>query len=771
MLHLLRGLTLLLALSAPPALAQGTPPAPTDAAAPPTGAKAASDASEAANDIDALISILENDSARTALIERLRNNAVTAPEAPKPPAPPAAPEAASGEPVKPTFSRSIAHATQEFVEETAAKARRIGRQLGYLPYRISRLDGKELEVLWDMLKNLAVIIAVTVGVYIVLRRFSKHIYRRMNLKAQEAGIVKRFGLWLSAGAIDMVTVIATWAVGYGVAVTAVGDAGQIGIRQTMYLNAFLMVGLFKVAARLFIAPSAPQLRALPIRSSQAQFLARRIAWIAGILGYGQMLVVPVINANVSYSSGQLTSTAISIGVLAYLIWISIRNRAAVARWLSREAAPPVVVPAAPDGDALERPGEEPAETAPPRRGALARLASYWYIPVSLYLAVMMFMVVIQPPSVVMKSFVSSGQMLLVVMFGITLSNFLTHVTESGFPVPPAIAARVPLLQARLNSFLPMFLGGIRYAIMIVAGLLVLDAISLIDLPRLVVSPLGLQLLTMASAVMFILFVSFLVWLAMNSWVDYRLNPSVGKVASSRELTLLTLFRNAATIALLVLTLMVVLSEIGIDIAPLLASAGVLGLAIGFGAQKMVQDIITGIFIQVENAMNVGDFVTVGNITGKVEKLTIRSVSIRDKEGAFHIMPFSSVDMVTSYAREFGYYLCDMGVGYSEDANTVKEAMFDAFRELVSDRGNRKKVKGDLEWHGLQTFGDSAVVFRVKIKTTPGDQWSIGRAYNVILKRIFDERGIEIPFPHQTIYFGDANDKDSGPARLVGESKS
>ncbi len=219
MLSLLRGLTLLLALSAAPALAQGTAPAPTDTAAQ-TGGEAAPAASEAAGDIDALISILENESARTALIERLRSSATTAPEAPE------APEAAPEEPEKPTFSRSIAQATQDFVEETAAKVRQIGRQLSYLPDRISRLDGKEVWVLWEMLKNLAVIIVVTVGVYIVLRRFSKHIYRRMNLKAQEAGFMKRFGLWVSAGAIDMVTVIATWALGYGVAVTVVGDCGR-----------------------------------------------------------------------------------------------------------------------------------------------------------------------------------------------------------------------------------------------------------------------------------------------------------------------------------------------------------------------------------------------------------------------------------------------------------------------------------------------------------------------------------------------------------------
>ncbi len=703
------------------------------------------------DELNALISILEDDSARNALIERLRK--VTADPAETQPAPTAVEQ--------PTFSRRIAQMTQSFAVSTMKKAAKAGRQIASLPATIKRFDKRALVALWGTLKHLAVLIFVTAGVYFVLRRYAKGMYVHLNERTVGAGIGKRFGLWLLAGGIDAATVIATWAVGYGVALLAVGDTGQIGIRQTMFLNAFLLVSMFKVAIRLFIAPNARELRPLPVSTSAARYLSRRITWISGIVGYGQLLLVPIVNGNVSYSSGQLVSTVISISVLLYLIRISIKNRVAVANWIAGGASE--------DETAQDDTTIEATETHKP--GLAQRLSAYWYVLVVAYLLVMTFIILAQPPRLVMKSFISSGQMLLVVMLGITLSSFLNRMTADGVPIPNTLSHRFPLLQSRLNSFLPLFLTVIRYAIAMLAGLLLMDAVSAIDLPKLISSPLGLQLVSTGLAVLIILFVSFLIWLALVSWIDYRLNPSVGKVASSRELTLLTLFRNAATIALLVITLMFVLSEIGLDIAPLLASAGVLGLAIGFGAQKMVQDIITGIFIQIENAMNVGDIVTVGNITGKVEKLTIRSVSIRDKEGAFHILPFSSVDMVTSYARDFGYYLCDMGVGYSEDADAVKTAMLDAFNELVSVKEHKKKIKGDLEWHGLQSFGDSAVVFRARIKCTPGDQWAIGRAYNQIMKRIFDERGIEIPFPHQTLYFGDAQEKESGPEKLTNANKA
>jgi small-conductance mechanosensitive channel len=240
-------------------------------------------------------------------------------------------------------------------------------------------------------------------------------------------------------------------------------------------------------------------------------------------------------------------------------------------------------------------------------------------------------------------------------------------------------------------------------------------------------------------------------------VDYRLNPEFGSVATSRERTLLTLLRNAATIALVIITLMFVLAEIGLDIAPLLASAGVLGLAIGFGAQKMVQDIITGIFIQFENAMNVGDVVTVGGVTGTVERLTIRSVSLRDLHGVFHIIPFSSVDMVSNYVKDYGYFVCDMGVAYREDVEEAKQAMLDAFAELKGDPEQASGILDELEWFGVNSFGDSAVMLRARIKCVPGRQWGIGRAYNGVLKTVFDARNIEIPFPHQTIYFGETKD--------------
>ncbi|MBN8294317.1 mechanosensitive ion channel [Rhodobacter sp. NTK016B] len=414
-----------------------------------------------------------------------------------------------------------------------------------------------------------------------------------------------------------------------------------------------------------------------------------------------------------------------------------------------------------------------APTTPHMRGPLGVLARNWYWPVSLYLLFMLVIVLTRPGNAAFRALVNSGQVLIVVLLGVIVSGALTRIMVRGVQLPESVTARMPLLETRLNAFVPKALFVLRLAIFVVVFAFALNAISVIDMRSWLASQIGLRLTSVLFSVAGVLLMAFILWVALTSWVDYRLNPEFGTIATARERTLLTLLRNAATIALVVITLMFVLSEIGLDIAPLLASAGVLGLAIGFGAQKMVQDIITGIFIQFENAMNVGDVVTVAGTTGVVERLTIRSVSLRDVTGAFHVIPFSSVDMVTNFAREFGYFVCDMGVAYREKTEDVKKAMFDAFEKLRTDPDYRDAIMGDLEWFGINAFGDSAVVMRARIKCVPGMQWGVGRAYNGVVKEIFDARNIEIPFPHQTLFLGEskAGETQEFKLRLQGDGQT
>lgn len=178
--------------------------------------------------------------------------------------------------------------------------------------------------------------------------------------------------------------------------------------------------------------------------------------------------------------------------------------------------------------------------------------------------------------------------------------------------------------------------------------------------------------------------TLLAWAVTSAWIDEKLRvDSTRRATSSRTRTLLSLLRNAVTAVLFVFGAVATLAELGVNVAPLLAGAGVIGLAIGFGAQKLVQDIINGVFIQLENAINEGDVVTVAGMTGSVETLTIRSVGIRDVSGVFHLIPFSAVDTVSNFMRGFAYHVETVGVAYESDLASVRAAMEDAFTAVQS----------------------------------------------------------------------------------------
>ena len=310
--------------------------------------------------------------------------------------------------------------------------------------------------------------------------------------------------------------------------------------------------------------------------------------------------------------------------------------------------------------------------------------------------------------------------------------------------------------------------------MVVAAV-ILDAWGIFSLTAWLASEAGIHTIGTLISVAAILVGAMAVWIVLASWIEHRLNPGdETHLPTARAKTLLTIFRNAAAIALIIMTVMIVLAEIGVNIGPLLAGAGVLGLAIGFGAQKLVQDIITGVFIQMENAINSGDIVTAGGITGTAEKLTIRSLGLRDLSGTYHLIPFSSVDTVSNFMREFAYHVGEYGVAYREDTDQVIVHLREAFAELMADEDQREKILVDeLEVHGITALADSSVNIRVRIKTLPGTQWGVGRAYNRLVKQHLDAAGIEIPFPHMTIYFGQDKDGSAPPAplKMVGDSDS
>lgn len=216
-------------------------------------------------------------------------------------------------------------------------------------------------------------------------------------------------------------------------------------------------------------------------------------------------------------------------------------------------------------------------------------------------------------------------------------------------------------------------------------------------------------------------------------------------------TLERVFVYALSVIVAVMVVMLVLSEFGISIAPLLATAGVAGLAVGFGAQSLVKDYFTGFVMLIENQIRVGDVVEVSGKAGLVQELTLRYVQLRDYEGAVHYVPNGTIVTVTNRSRGFAYAVMDIGIAYKEDIDHVYTVMRETAAELRADPEFAPRVIEDLEIAGVDQWGDSAVVIKSRIKTIALEQWTVRREYLRRLKQAFDRNGIEIPFPQRTVH--------------------
>ena len=235
----------------------------------------------------------------------------------------------------------------------------------------------------------------------------------------------------------------------------------------------------------------------------------------------------------------------------------------------------------------------------------------------------------------------------------------------------------------------------------------------------------------------------------------RILDRVGSREAGRKLqTLAPLAQTSVKLLVVLVGFLLILQLVGVETGPLLAGVGIFGLAVGFAAQSLIKDIINGLFILTEGSVGAGDVVDVGGVTGVVEKVTLRSVRIRDLGGNVHFVPNSTIEHVENMTKDYSRYLLDVGVGYREDTDEVVAVMKEVDESMRQDPQFRREMLEPIEILGVDRFEDSAVIVRGRLKTRPSQQWRIGREYNRRLKKAFDERGIEIPFPHRTVYWGE-----------------
>ncbi|SOE71734.1 small conductance mechanosensitive channel [Burkholderia sp. OK233] len=265
-----------------------------------------------------------------------------------------------------------------------------------------------------------------------------------------------------------------------------------------------------------------------------------------------------------------------------------------------------------------------------------------------------------------------------------------------------------------------------------------------------------------TAIIATVFISWLLWILVDTAITEALNPggprNKSRNPSMRARTMLPLLRNVLLVTIMTIAGIVTAANLGINVTPLLAGAGVIGLAIGFGAQSLVTDLITGLFIIIEDTISVGDWIDVdGGHAGTVEHLSIRTVRLRDGQGAIHAIPFSQIKIVKNLSRDFAYAVFEVRMSFSTDVDQITQLIREVGADLMADFRYRREMLGPIEVWGLDRFDPNWMVVKGQIKTRPLQQWSVARAFNLRLKRKMDEAGIEIPVPQMRVY---TSSKDS-----------
>jgi len=716
---------LLLIASAQPLLAQtGAIGAATGGAA--TGGVATGELDQ---QTQALIELLEDDDARAQLIERLRGS--TAP-------------VVEPEPEHVPFARQVAEQTRAVAENISGIFLVAGNFTDSVAALWRDTTTADLSLLTRLLGTLFMVIAGTLFAYWLLRLVSDRARVRLATRAESRPILRRAPLALGAIAFDTGTVALAWLIGHTLSMQLATNQ-IMALNQTLFLNAFLVAEGIKVAMRALLMPRKDTLRLVPLSDTTAHYWYFWLSRLISLIVYAFLFVAPIVTWNLTTASGDAIRTLAVFTACVIGIVLVLQNKNDVATLLKRRVAR----------------GE--TDTV----GRLSQgLAQIWHMVAILYLVTFFMVWVAHPHTAINLMAASTAQSIIAILVGMVVFSLISRVISGGMRLSDDIKQRLPLLEERLNAFVPKVLYGLRIAVLLGVAVAIANAWDLFDFVGWVTTGTGAVITTSLISAALILTVGFALYMVVSSWIEYRLNPDFGTVPTARERTLLALFRNAFTVTLSVVVAIMMLSEIGVNIGPLLAGAGVIGLAVGFGAQKLVQDVITGVFIQLENAMNEGDVVTAGGISGVVERLTIRSVSMRDLNGVYHVIPFSSVDMVSNMMRNFSYHVADIGVAYRENIAEVKAAMHEAYDRLVAREELGENIIGPFEMFGVTELADSSVIVRGRIKTKPGQQWAIGRAYNEMVKEVFDERGIEIPFPHLTLYAGEDKGGTAPPFRLA-----
>jgi moderate conductance mechanosensitive channel len=599
------------------------------------------------------------------------------------------------------------------------------------------IGDRDAGILLPILFGVAFIFAVGCAAEWLLRRVTANLRRQITEARSEAPLTRisygmlRFGLDLLGIAIFTAATIATFFVFY---------QGHEPVRLTVMtlVGAVVVVRLVALVSRFLLAPGTPSLRLVQLDDRAAAFLHRRIVWLAAVGAGGFMTVDLLALLGIDPHLVHLLSNivaAVFVGMLIALIW---RGREPVAR-LIRGRAPQTL----PEG-------------APPAQRLRSILAAMW--PGIAILYVLMLWAMSEITRILgydLPAYAGIWSLLLVIAVPL-LDAAIGQVTRAYVEARHGVsgdeamaygrvahrAARILLIVAAVAIFARLW--GINLFDFEAGGMAERAVSTLVDV--------GLTLL-----------VAYVGWELARTAIDRRLaleegpaGPSEiggegGGKGASRLKTLLPLFRKFLMVTLAAMVVMLVLSSLGVDIGPLLAGAGVVGLAIGFGAQTLVRDIVSGVFFLLDDAFRLGEYIEVGSIRGTVEHISIRSLRLRHHRGALHTVPFGEIQSLTNHSRDWVIMKLQFRVPYDTDLQKVKKIFKKIGAEMAADPVMGPNLLDPPKSQGVLEMDDSAMIIRCKFMAKPGEQFVIRRELYQRVQKEFEAAGIQFARRQVSVY--------------------
>jgi small conductance mechanosensitive channel len=624
-----------------------------------------------------------------------------------------------------TLSENIREASDE-IGSIAAAVEKAPRLIGWFREQATNPHARAMWL--DLLWKIAAILAAAMAAEWIAGR----ILSRPRLALENRAVEKFWWRLPYASAhllLELLPIAAFLAVAYGT-MSALTPGKITSVVALVIINANLLARLVMAATRALLSPRARGLRLLNLGDETANYLCIWVRRVGAFGIYGYFIVEAGLLLRMPASLHAALLRAVGLLVAAMLAIFVLQNRAPVAAWLKGGRG---------DGAAWAR----------MRR----RIADVWHVLAILYIFAIYGVWALNIAGGFQFLFRASLLTVLLLAAARLLTKGIVRLVERGFALSADLKARFPGLEGRANRYLPLLRRILVGAIYAIAGFALLEIWGLGALDWLG-SEFGQRLTRSLITIGFILLAALLATEIVNALVERflqrRQRDAEDPGRGARLRTLLPLLRNAFRIIVVVMVTLIVLSELGINIAPLLAGAGVVGLAIGFGAQTLVKDVITGIFILAEDTVAVGDVVDLEGRSGVVEAMTIRSIRLRDGAGAVHTVPFSAVTTVKNMTKNFANVVFDVNVGYDADFDKVTGILRAVGDEVRADPKFARDILEPMAVAGIVKFLESGMTIQAHMKTRPMRQWEVRNEVHLKLRRAFADQGIEFAVPQRHI---------------------